>query len=639
MKSVWVIAVSLLAGSAAAQTSPNYVGSEACAPCHADQSAAWEGSHHAWAWTEPNAENILADFNGTAFEGGGLSAQFSAEDGYRISVTEPDGRITDYPVHSVVGVAPLQQYLLETEPGRLQSFDVVWDTEKGGWFHLYPDQTLAPDDALHWTGPYKNWNARCAECHATGYEKAYDPREDIYRSTQAEIGVGCEACHGPGSAHLDWAAGQAINDPALSSTGFTLEFSLGAAAQIDGCGGCHSRREPFGDASPLPGTPYHDSYRLSTLRPGLYHSDGQILDEVYVLGSFLQSKMHQAGVACTDCHDPHTAQRKAEGNAVCTSCHAPEGDTRFPVAWGIYDDPSHHFHPAGSAGAACKSCHMIERIYMGNDGRRDHSFRIPRPDLAAETGAPDACTDCHQDQTASWAADEIAERFGAAERDPPHYGRLLSAGRARPEVEAAALAALAIYDTAPGIVRASALDLLAPVATPALADSLASLLSDADPLVRAAAIPMQRAADPGDFLARLLPLTDDPLATVRIAAARNLLDVPQGQLSEADRAKLSRAMDDWRESIAAKLDFPETHMVLGGAALTMRNFPAAQAAFGEAARRDPQRVEAWVMAIRLALAQGQTQQARAIWEAASRANPSDLTLQSFEAALPPPPDQ
>lgn len=63
----------------------------------------------------------------------------------------------------MAGIAPLQQYLLETAPGRLQSCDVVWDGVAGRWHHLYPDQDLPPGDGLHWTGPYKTWNARCAE--------------------------------------------------------------------------------------------------------------------------------------------------------------------------------------------------------------------------------------------------------------------------------------------------------------------------------------------------------------------------------------------------------------------------------------------------------------------------------------------
>ena len=370
----------------AALAAPDYVGSESCIDCHADIAEAWSGSHHALAWTDAEEANILADFDGTRFELGDMTAAFRLSDGtYAVTVTETDGTSTDYKIHSVVGVAPLQQYLLETEPGRLQSFDVVWDVEQGAWFHLYPDQDLPPDDGLHWTGPYKNWNARCAECHATGYKRNFGIQSQRYRSTQAEIGVGCEACHGPGAAHLAWAGDPdlPVEEDGLDPYGFSMSFDAAERdAYVGQCAGCHSRREPMADGNPLPGTPYHDAYTLSLLRPGLYEPDGQIRDEVYVYGSFLQSKMYAEGVGCANCHDPHSAELVAEGNALCTQCHSPAGNPDFPtLRKAAYDTPDHHFHEAESQGAQCISCHMAERVYMGVDGRRDHSFRVPRPDI------------------------------------------------------------------------------------------------------------------------------------------------------------------------------------------------------------------------------------------------------------------
>lgn len=396
-----VVLFVVAAAPATGQKTPGYVGSDACTGCHTGAAEAWAGSHHALAWTEASPETVVADFDGTQFALDGMTAQFRTDgETYDVEVTETDGTTTDYPVHSVAGIEPLQQYLLETEPGRLQSFDVVWDTEREEWYHLYPDQDLPPDDALHWTGPYKTWNARCAECHATGYDKNYDATTQTYASTEVEIGVGCEACHGPGSEHVAWAE-IADSGADLGAYGFTVDFDDTEAA-IQQCAGCHSRREPYGDGNPIPGTPYHDAYNLSLLRPGLYHADGQILDEVYVYGSFLQSKMFEAGVGCTDCHEPHTAELVTEGNAVCTQCHSPAGREEFPAAAGEYDTPAHHFHEEGSEAAQCVSCHMTDRAYMGVDWRRDHSFRIPRPDLAATTGAPDACTTCHEDREPDW---------------------------------------------------------------------------------------------------------------------------------------------------------------------------------------------------------------------------------------------
>jgi predicted CXXCH cytochrome family protein len=630
------VALYLLApvASLSAQQAPVYVGTQACTGCHKDAAAAWTGSHHALAWTWPTAETVLGDFDNATFEGADMAVQFRTQDGgYHADVTESDGTTRDYRIHSVVGIEPLQQYLIETEPGRLQSFDVVWD--KGGrrWYHLYPEQDLPPGDGMHWTGPYKTWNARCAECHATGYQRNYTDRTRRYASTQAEIGVGCEACHGPGSAHLDWAAGRPV--PAgLTASGLTADFGTGGARDAELCAGCHSRREPLSDGNPVPGTDYADAYNLSLLQPGLYHADGQILDEVYVYGSFLQSKMAARGVGCMNCHDPHTAQLRAEGNAICTQCHSPAGNPDFPtLSLTLYDSPDHTHHPEGSDGAQCRNCHMIERTYMGVDGRRDHSFRIPRPDLGAQTGGPDACTDCHADRDQDWAAAQIAGWFPDPLHRGAHYGQVLAQGRQAPDAARDALLALAADAGQPGIVRATALTQLAAVADPAMAQALAGLLSDPDPLVRAAAAGVQRGTDPQARARLLLPVLTDPALSVRIAAARAMLGVDPAQLGRSPQAAVAAAMTDWQASLATRLDFPETHMVLGGIGLTLRNIDAARSAFTEAVRLDPQQPAIWSMLVRLEQAVGDNPAAGRVLDEGLGHLPGDPGLLQLQSQL------
>lgn len=641
----WAVAVLMTVagtGSGIAQESVNqssYIGSEACADCHAEETAAWTGSHHQLAWTAPDGDHVLGDFGGAEVLSGGLQARFLTEaTGPTIETEGPDGKITTYPVAGVVGIAPLQQYLLETEPGRLQSFDLVWDVEARRWYHLYPDQELPMGNGLHWAGPYKNWNGRCAECHATGFEKSYDAITNRYSSTQSEIGVGCEACHGPGAAHRDWALANGTFDPAqwqhLSETGLTMDFDAGAEAQIQQCAGCHSRREPYGEGNPLPGTAFHDAYRLSTLRPAQYHPDGQILDEVYVYGSFLQSRMYANGVACTDCHNAHTAEPVAEGNAVCTQCHSPAGNERFPsLRLALYDDPGHHFHETGSEGAQCKNCHMIERVYMGIDGRRDHSFRIPRPDLTSETGAPNACNDCHADRTATWAADAVAGWYPDSQHRGPHFSQVMAPARQDPVGQIEGLIGIVEHGELPGIVRASALDLLAQASTPDIAERMVPALSDPDPLVRAAAIPVQRMAEQTDILGRIVDLLRDPVKSVRIAAAREFLALRVAHMPDRHTKALNSAMTEWQRSLHAKSDFPETQMIMAGIGLTTRNMPAALHAFGEAVEMDPQLVQAWTMMVRIHAALGDREAALDTIERAIAANPDDVSLGLMRADL------
>ena len=634
---LWVAALCLCSGAALAEV-PAHVGTEACVACHEAEAGSWRGSYHDLAWTEPQ-EAMLADFGGTEFTLDGMTARFSDEDGrYRIRVTETDGVTTDYEVQSVAGIWPLQQYLIDIGDGRLQSFDVVWDVEEERWYHLYPDQDLPPDDALHWTGPYKSWNARCAECHATGYDKNFDPATGGYASTQAEIGVGCEACHGPGEAHVAWATTQTydmLRFPGLSETGLTVGFSEDSAeTEIQQCAACHSRRETFGDGNPVPGTPYHDAYRLALLTPGLYHPDGTIRDEVYVYGSFLQSKMYAEGVRCSDCHDVHSTDLRVEGNATCTQCHSPAGNPRFPTLTPAdYDSPAHHFHAEGSEGAQCKSCHMVERVYMGVDWRRDHSFRVPRPDLAAETGAPDACTDCHTDQTPEWAAAEIAARFPDSTHRGPHFSQALARGWENPMIARHDLMAVAADRAMAGIVRASALAAVAPAADPVLATEAAPLLGDEDPLVRAAAVPLQRAAELPDRAGRLVPLLTDPVASVRMAAARELLTVPPSQLPNREAQALGAALGEWQASLGNRLDYPETHLVIGGAALVLRDAPSALAAFRRAVTLDPQLTQGWSMLIRINAATGDMAAARAAANEATAALPNDPEIRDLARQL------
>jgi predicted CXXCH cytochrome family protein len=626
-----------VAPAAAEETGAGYVGSDACTACHEEAAAHWSGSHHGRAWTSPDPRNVIADFDGTTFQGNGMSVRFRKDaGGYHADVTESDGSRRDYTVHSVVGVEPLQQYLFETEPGRLQSFDVAWDVEKGGWFHLYGDDVIPPDDGLHWTGPYKTWNARCAECHATGFEKNYDQATGTYASTQVEAGVGCEACHGPGAAHLAWAElWRTTREPPPPLGGFTVDFG-DAEAAIQQCASCHSRREAHGDGNPIPGTPYHDAYTLALLRPGQYHADGQILDEVFDYGSFLQSKMYAAGVGCIDCHEPHAAELRAEGNAVCAQCHSPAGNPRFPTLRPAeYDSPSHHHHEAGSEGAQCKNCHMVERVYMGNDWRADHSFRVPRPDLAVQTGAPDACTACHAGESPEWAAATLARWYPVSRHRGPHYGVTLAAGRADPVAAVGDLAALATDAGQPGIVRATALWLAAQGADAAHAERLAPLLSDEDPLVRASAVQVQRAAAPPDRVQRLLPLLADPVLSVRIEAAKQMLDAPIARMPPGAEADYRRAMAEWQGALGNRMDFPETHLVLGGAALALRNMPAAEAAFAEVTRRDPQQGQAWVMRVRLAAALHGAEAARQVVSDGLAALPDDEALRRLAAELAP----
>ncbi|RPI13494.1 MAG: hypothetical protein EHM60_08995, partial [Lysobacterales bacterium] len=381
----------------AANVAASYVGTASCAACHADEHARWQSSQHAVAMQHATGETVLGDFSGVRQKHAGVTSEFfRRDDRYVVRTDGPDGRLAEFEVRYTFGVYPLQQYLVELPRGHVQALPYAWDVRpkaEGGqrWFHLYPGERIDHEDELHWTRRQQNWNYMCADCHSTAVRKNYDAASDAYATTYEEISVGCEACHGPGGRHVALAQAAAERGATLQQSGFAVTFderrgvgwvidpATGNAKrttprttekELDVCGQCHARRSQFSDDY-RPGDPLLDHYRGSILSAGLYHVDGQQRDEVFNWGSFLSSRMYAQGVTCSDCHDPHDGKLRAPGNATCAQCHDAAK----------YDSPDHHFHAAGSAGAACAACHMKPETYMVIDGRHDHSFRIPRPDL------------------------------------------------------------------------------------------------------------------------------------------------------------------------------------------------------------------------------------------------------------------
>ncbi len=189
----------------------SFVGKAACASCHAEEVQRWTGSHHDLAMQEVSDDTVLGDFANASLTHFGVTSTFYRDDDRFMVRTEgTNGKLADFEIRYVFGVHPLQQYLIEFPGGRLQALGLAWDTRtkaQGGqrWYHLYPNEKIAHDDELHWTQPSQNWNTMCAECHSTHLQKNYDPKTRSFATAWSEIDVSCEACHGPGSAHVDWA--------------------------------------------------------------------------------------------------------------------------------------------------------------------------------------------------------------------------------------------------------------------------------------------------------------------------------------------------------------------------------------------------------------------------------------------------
>lgn len=537
-----------------------FVGSNTCAQCHQQQHKLWMGSDHERAMDYATDKTVEGDFNDTKFDYHGVTTRFFRRNGkYMVNTEGPDGKYRDYEVKYTFGVHPLQQYMVEFPDGRVQVLRESWDVRNKKWFFVTPpdvtNERILPGDPLHWTGIAQNWNTTCADCHSTNVHKNYDPHTNTYQTSWEEINVSCEECHGPGSVHVKlakrwspfWDRNIGYGLPPLKDKFLNV--------QIEACAKCHSRRYQVHEDF-RPGKPFMNYYEPVLLAAGLYQPDGQILDEVYEYDSFLQSKMHANHVLCSNCHDPHSLKLKFEGNRLCLQCHDAK-----------YDTTAHHHHAVGTSGAQCINCHMASRLYMVIDERRDHSFRIPRPDLSVTLGTSNACTNCHKkaNQTNEWAAEAIKKWYGEKPSREPHWGPAIKEGREQKPEGEQHLIDLTLRHSTPSIVKATAIDLLGNYPSSASESARREALNDADPLIRLAAVRVAPGNNGETLVASLAPLVDDPERAVRVAAATRLAQVPPqllGRLTDSQRKAYERAMVEFRKSQELALDHAGAHLSL-----------------------------------------------------------------------------
>lgn len=568
------------ATAASSATAPpsalEYVGREQCLDCHAEQAKRYQGSDHDKALMLPGEEGITAPFAGETLRGKNISATFEGgKANARIVIAssgdQSSGGGGEAGTHEILwsmGHDPLQQYLFKTKQGRIQAFSGAYATGPGtkeipnqSWYFL-TDADVPQDDVLHYLGEAYNYNFMCSECHSTHVEKNFDLESNTYRTDFAEIDVSCEACHGPGSEHValkragstsngrlravpvkrNWVrSGGARIAHLVPSQTAKVDNKLGSrslGSELDTCAPCHSRRADLGPAhsKEIYEEFYSDRYRLSTLRPDLYFDDGQIKEEVYELGSFLQSKMARAGVVCSDCHDPHTAELRQPPQETCGTCHQSE----------YYDSKQHHFHNLAPAALGksddrdgqplCVDCHAPERTYMGVDARRDHRFSVPRPDLSAQFGFPNPCSSCHK-YSDKQAAKFIETAHGT--KRSPHFGENFARVSSEPQSGPRLLAEVFADKSQSAIVRASALERWGTLPDPGN-DILAALevaVQEQAPLIRLTAADLIGQLPLHLRVNLLQTLWDDPTRAVRISAAMSAIGLPKNLMDSLPSLK------------------------------------------------------------------------------------------------------
>ncbi|MBP9882971.1 MAG: tetratricopeptide repeat protein [Chitinophagales bacterium] len=592
----------------------SFVGPETCRTCHEKEYNEWLASDHYRAMMVANDTTVAGDFNEASYKADGITSRFFKRgEKFFINTEGEDGRNHDYEVKYTFGYYPLQQYLVEFPGGRMQVPRVSYDVVKKKWFHQYSGQIIDHSDWLHWTRQSQNWNSMCASCHSTGLQRNYDEERNSYHTTFSHLTVSCESCHGMGKHHMEY-----INTTSyqkgkkVAGSYLLLNKEANNKQQLSGCVQCHARRmEVAADM-------IHSSEVLDNFIPTLpttenYFADGQFREEDYEFGSFTQSKMYHRGVKCSNCHNPHTGKTIAAGNKLCLQCHQPK-----------YDAATHHFHTVNTAGAECISCHMPSRIYMGNDVRHDHSFRVPRPDQSVKYAVPNACNKCHENKSSQWAADAIVKWYGPTRR--VHYSDDLIPGSLLDDNAFIHLNRL-LHDTSvTEIIRAAAVNYMGNIITEERISAIRKCLHDSSAMVRNEAAAALLSFPTQSWLSDALPLLKDPVRAVRATAANALFGIPQETLGNEHLSAYEKAGAEWKQMMHHHADFPTGNLMLADYYYRAQDYVLAEKYFLRCLQMDSLANYARINLSGVYNATGQNNKALAVLKQALKIDPDNATI-------------
>lgn len=688
------------AALAAPPPATDYLGSASCQRCHEAEQQQWATSLHV-KMTKPVAEAaIVGDFsNGTRFADHGRAYQLGrARDGrpfvtIRFGDRPPETFAVDY----TLGAKRYQGYLSTLPDGRIYVLPIFWHVEHRRWMD-WKEITPIPDQAHDLR---QIWNANCFNCHATNLAQGFDVAAKRYDSTWTEMGIGCEACHGPGRAHAElmevWEKTPSLKpayDPMARETSDLLKVLSTRSADprrtFDTCAYCHGNKTNLFVGFKA-GERYED-YALPFLPSGdIPTNDAQ--GEFWPDGRPNRFNRNQAltlsgcfkagAVTCTSCHVAHGSPNEhslkwdiyngRSGDNLCTQCHAssPEGAAAPPDVAPFTGQrlSAHTFHEPESVGSRCVSCHMSDVNWRLLTRRRDHTFQAPAPELTTRYGVPNACTTCHDDKTPEWASAQMDAWWGPADRERRQRVLALAdtmyrAGSGDTTV-VPSLMGVAVDRSYGAVLRASAAEYIAKMllggdsggssapsqtsfvtdsaasaavpagrvsATPALINTLIGAASDAEPMVRAAAV---KALAATGQTTRVLPAMTarliDAARVVRVRAAEGLLALGVAELPGAAGAALRRAQDDYAESLRAFPDVAANHAALGWLEASRGRLDAAQRALDNAIQVDDRAPRAFVVKGILAARAERFDEAIDWWKQARQRSPSDPAIATLIA--------
>lgn len=554
--------------------SANYVGDQSCKECHKTEYQDWKKSDHYMSMLPANDATVKGNFNNVSFTSDGVRSYFFKKGAKFIINTEgEDGKNHDYEIKYTFGVHPLQQYLIQFPGGRLQVPRLSWDTNKKKWFNQYPGQKIPSHDWLHWTGNAQNWNTMCATCHSTNLRKNYDIKTDTYKTSYSIINVSCESCHGAGKKHADYINGDYKSGEKVVGSFMKLSKNSKQTEELNTCAPCHARVSEI-NGSHIESAEIMDNYIPQIPDTQNFYADGQVKNEDYTYTSFLQSKMYAKGVKCSDCHNPHSTKLKRIGNLTCTQCHAPSK----------YDTPSHTFHKLENEGSKCVSCHMPGTVYMGNDLRHDHFFRVPRPDLSVKFGTPNACASCHKDKSNASLAAAVVQWYGP--KRVYHFSDDLIPGSKLDANSEEHLTNLINNNAVPDIIKATAAFYLGSILTQTSLNTLLRSLNHKNAQVRYRTLRSLANFQPSSWIMAIGPLLSDKVRAVRIAAADLYITIPKEQIPSQYVAFFKSAQKELKNYLYYQTDFSSGNVMLADYYLKLKDYSNAEIFYLKGLKKD-----------------------------------------------------
>jgi hypothetical protein len=636
-----------------------YVGAQACASCHKQIHDTWTAGRHSKMIQPATPATVKGDFskNGETLQGRRYG--FRAIDGqYFITESELTGKPQEHRVEFTLGSRRVQHYLTTIDKGRIIVLAPSWDVQRGQWFHNV--EIIRPDEDDRQV--VQQWNKSCVGCHVSRQDNAYDPVTRAYHTEWTDFGTSCERCHGPGRAHVEKYGRITQNTQNAQSKPFSADSAPGAPKLMPAtpsesgssalivrptrleantstmvCAQCHSLRTAI-NPDYKAGDDYYD-YFVPALEYAPYARPHASQDPPYwadgrprrfsndAIGLWESACFLRGGATCTTCHtNPHLpdvdknpqlgpfpplqrSQSAANGVAVgtaqalCTKCHQEIGAKVT----------AHTRHTADSAGSACVECHMPKTVVSIKSTMRDHTIGVPAPENTVRFNIPNACTECHRDKPASWAADTLKtwSPFDSAQGRPfdGAQGRLFdsaqggpfNAAQGRPQSRRARLVAQAEAFSAARAGRADALDGLLAIANdeqrapliranaigylgrfadPRAVSAIVRGATAPHPAIRAIAVAALRETGRGDPAARsaVLAALTDPRRAVRIAALLTLVEQGRTDLSPGDLARFRYVGEELTAWTRVNRQDPELQRVQGVVHLLSGDFARASAA-------------------------------------------------------------